>query len=571
MALNNDLISQFAKITKENKSSTADFTMFGTVVEYEGAKYVQIDGSDVLTPISPTIGTTTNIKNGERVIVMLKNHTATITGNLSSPAASNSDVSEIGSKVDAFETAFADRIVAAEANILQAFITKLEAGDVKIDGVLYADDAIIKELVANDLVVTGKFEAVDGDIETLYADTVIIRDVLMADKASVDDLQADFAEIETAMIEKLSTKYANIDFANIDKTTMWEFYAKSGIVDNIVVGDSTITGKLVGVIISGDLIEANTIKAESLVVRGEDGLYYKLNVKLDENGEEIIPEGVDEEDLRNGLHGSNIIAKTITATQISVKDLVAFKATIGGLIIADNAIYSTVKKTVDNTTSGIYMDNEGQMAVGDETNYIKFYKDTDENYKLDMSASTITIGGSDKTVEETIDSNSFQINEAKLNIDALQSSIASLVTGQNGESLMTQTDSGWTFSIANVLNTLESAMSNIDDLNGDVNAANHAIDTLNKSVEDIGVYSEYIKFGTENGKPCIILGETDSNFKVVITNTDIRFVEGSIVPASITNQSLNIGTAVVTEELRQGGFAWVSRPNGNYGLVWKGV
>lgn len=71
-------------------------------------------------------------------------------------------------------------------------------------------------------------------------------------------------------------------------------------------------------------------------------------------------------------------------------------------------------------------------------------------------------------------------------------------------------------------------------------------------------------------KPCIELGDTNSEFKVVITNTAIRFMEGSNVPAYINNQSLFINRAVIEEELEQGEFAWKARANGNLGLIWKG-
>ena len=72
-------------------------------------------------------------------------------------------------------------------------------------------------------------------------------------------------------------KYANIDFTNIGKAAMEYFYSASGLIKDVIVGDQKITGHLIGVTISGDLIEGNTIVAEKLVIRGEDGLYYKLN------------------------------------------------------------------------------------------------------------------------------------------------------------------------------------------------------------------------------------------------------------------------------------------------------
>ena len=135
---------------------------------------------------------------------------------------------------------------------------------------------------------------------------------------------------------------------------------------------------------------------------------------------------------------------------------------------------------------------------------------------------------------------------------------------------MTQTDTGWTFSMAEVLASLESTSSSVNGINEDVNNINMLLDALNEDVTNLGAYTDYIHFGVDNGQPCIILGETDSEFKVVITNTDIRFMEGTSVPANISNQALNIGKAVISEELKQGNFVWIARSNGNYGLLWRG-
>ena len=64
-------------------------------------------------------------------------------------------------------------------------------------------------------------------------------------------------------------KYASIDFSNIGIAAMKKFYSESGLIKNVVVGDQTITGELVGVTIKGDLIEGNTIKADKLVIKGK--------------------------------------------------------------------------------------------------------------------------------------------------------------------------------------------------------------------------------------------------------------------------------------------------------------
>ena len=172
--------------------------------------------------------------------------------------------------------------------------------------------------------------------------------------------------------------------------------------------------------------------------------------------------------------------------------------------------------------------------------------------------------------QTTANNNVTRLNDVFMNIDRINAMMSTLVTGQNGETLMTQTDNGWTFNMAAIQNNLSQLTANYNSLNNDVNAAENMIARLNQSVTDLGEYTDYITFGVDNGKPCIILGETDSSFKVLITNTDIRFMDGSIAPATISNKALNITDAVINGSLQQGGFVWESRSNGNYGLIWKG-
>lgn len=91
MNLPSNLISDFVKITNDTKKTKTETIVYGTAVESDGVMYVRIDGSDLLTPAVATADT----KNNERVTVMIKNHTAVITGNISSPAARKGDVQEV--------------------------------------------------------------------------------------------------------------------------------------------------------------------------------------------------------------------------------------------------------------------------------------------------------------------------------------------------------------------------------------------------------------------------------------------------------------------------------------------
>ena len=405
MGLSNDLLSQFAKITNDKSKKKEETVVYGTAVEYSGSIYVKLDGSDLVTPMKST----TDAKPGDRVRVTIKNHTATATGNLSSPSARTDDLKEVAGNVTKVNELVANKV---DTETLKADIATIES--------LIADEATIAELKANNAninnLVANNIEAEVARVESLQAQYAKIEDLnaenLNATNAAIYNLRATYADFEETTTKKLSAvdasinnleteklsatdadiKYANIDFTNIGKAAMEYFYSTSGLIKNVTVGDQKITGNLIGVTISGDLIDAGTVKADKLVILGDNGLYYKLNVNsLGETTAQSDPK------YKNGLDGSVIIAKSITATEIDVKDLVAFDATIGGFKITDNSIHSGVKDSADNTTRGVYLDNQGQIAFGDGTNFIKYYKDAEGNYRLAISAESIEFGISSKT------------------------------------------------------------------------------------------------------------------------------------------------------------------------------
>lgn len=401
MSLSTDLISQFVKATNDTEPKKDGATVYGTIV-YDGKPYVRIDGSELLTPIT----TTTDVKDGERVTVLVKDHTAVVTGNVSSPSARTDDVKDLTTQLLKVNTLVADKVSTEALEAQIGRIDTLVSDNVTIRKNLDAVNADISNLEADNVTINEKLTADKADIEKLKTDKI---DATVADLkyATVERLEATEGEFHTlestyaqfevtttgrlntfeANISNLDATYANIDFSNIGEAALQKIFAGSGIIDHLTIReDLTISGELVGVTIKGDLIEGNTIMADKLVVLGEDGFYYKLNIE----GGATTGEKVTDEDLQNGLHGSVIIAESITAEKISVNDLVAFGATIGGFQITDKAIFSGVKESVENGTAGVYMDSTGQFAVGDGDNYIKFAEDENGLRKLEISAGSIT-------------------------------------------------------------------------------------------------------------------------------------------------------------------------------------
>lgn len=425
MALSSDLISQFVQITQEKKQSK-ETTVYGTIVEYDGGKYVKLDGSDLLTPIS----TTADALAGERVTVMIKDHSALVTGNISSPSARtdtvkeiDNNVKELGTKISEFEIIIADKVSTERLEAEIARIDTLVSENVTIKNRLDANEASINTLTADNATINGKLTAAKADIEELKTKkldaeianiTYATIKNLEATEAHINSLEATYGEFKDLTTDRLNAaeasitdldtkklnaseaeiKYANIDFANIDMAAVEKLFTESGIIKDLVVSSGQITGELVGVTIKGDLIEGGTVVADKLVVKGSDGLYYKLNT----DGSTVETEQTE----YNSLNGSVITAKSITATKISVDDLVAFGATIGGFNITETAIYSGVKSSVDNTTRGTYLDKEGQLTIGDANNFLKYYKDADGNYKLEVSAQSIKFSSSNTNLETAL-------------------------------------------------------------------------------------------------------------------------------------------------------------------------
>lgn len=602
MVLPSELISQLVKATNDSKPTEEESTVYGTIkVGDGGTPYVMLDGSEVMTPIT----TTTVVKDGDRVTVMIKNHTAIVTGNVTAPSAQAKDIDGVidaANKVAEFEIIVAYRVTTDELNAINATIDALKSR-VATFGDVTALNAEIEKLRAEyaslDYVYAKDVEALNASIENIQAKFGDFADVstenLEAANAEINNLRgynADFtyvsadvlkaikAEVKSLNVENLDATYANIDFSNIGQAAIEKFFSKSGLIEDVIVGDGTITGMLVGVTIKGDLIEGGTVVADKLVIQGEDGLYYKLNT----DGVTTEAEQTD----YNSLNGSIITAKSITASKIAVDDLVAFGATIGGFHITGNSIYSGVKSSVDNTTIGSYLDNEGQIAFGDSNNFVKYYKDTDGTYKLVISASNIILSASSKSIKETIDDVESALTDdisraqdtadtasetatnAETLIYQLLDSISMLVTDGNGTSLMTQTESGWTFSTADIQDLVSTTSEKLNELTNEVGDTNNAVGVLQQAVADLGEIAEYVTIGTYEDEPCIELGEGDSEFKLRITNTQILFMEGSNIIAHFTNQSLHIKKAVIEEELQQGEFVWKARSNGNLGLIWKG-
>lgn len=204
MPLSSDLVSQFVKVTREEKQKK-EAVVYGTIKLDKGVQYVQLDGSELLTPFS----TTTDTLNGERVTVMIKNHNAVVTGNISSPSAKKSTVNEIDERTSALDKKINehDLIVAN-----------------KVDTKLFnAEVARIDSVVSDNANITERLEANEGTISSLNSENVTINGKLKTLEADIDRLETDKLDVATAEITY--AKISDLESTNV----LWGADMSSGM------------------------------------------------------------------------------------------------------------------------------------------------------------------------------------------------------------------------------------------------------------------------------------------------------------------------------------------------------
>ena len=193
---------------------------------------------------------------------------------------------------------------------------------------------------------------------------------------------------------------------------------------------------------------------------------------------------------------------------------------------AETIKLSATKEEVKETLGGYYTREQADSAI-------------------EETAEAISI--SVKKVTETVDGHDKEIVRAHTLIKSLADQIQMLVVGENGASLMTQTETGWQFNFAGIQ------------------------ELLNKHTDTLAAYDDHIRFTTFEDEPCIELCEESTEFRVLITNTRIMFCQGSQVPCFISNNEFVAENVSVKEELRFGQWVFAASAGGGFGLTWKEV
>ena len=148
MILSSSLVKEFAKLATAQDTSTKTETVNATVSSVcDSTVNVVIDGASMATPADTTV----DVSVGDRVVVQIQDHTATVTGSTSNTAVSSSTLSETVETINnKFESLYADEVF-AKSVVAQA----ISADDITSKNIvtqaLTADDATIKNLVTDNI------------------------------------------------------------------------------------------------------------------------------------------------------------------------------------------------------------------------------------------------------------------------------------------------------------------------------------------------------------------------------------------------------------------------------------
>lgn len=398
MDLPNSLVSQFAKLSK-NQNESNEKTVYGTTVAQGDKLYVNIDGSDSITPVVSM----SDIKPGERVSVLIKDHTATIIGNITNPSAGTEEVGKvldeydtIIAKIGNFELLIADKVTTEQLEASLAIIDTALIGKASV-AELDAVKATIKNL----------------DVSKLEAEIARI-DKAIIDKADVTDLNAVYAEIDlikgdVGEIETLIGGHLTMD--NIQSLVLT---SSKVTVDNAFIKDAMIDR------VSASKLYAGTIDTDNVNIQSSDGsmtITGSIQQFKDSNGKVRIQIGKDSSgDFTFILYGEDgngqlINQNGITASAIS-------DGLIVNKMVADNAAISGSKLDIDSVITSI---NNGTTTIKGTRIYLD-----DKNQTLSAAFNTMTSTIND--MDDNIDEITETLNSQSTSIKTINGQINTLIS-----------------------------------------------------------------------------------------------------------------------------------------------
>jgi len=254
----------------------------------------------------------------------------------------------------------------------KAKVVDLEAANAEI-GSLKTGKADVEDLTA----ATGRIDSLETDVAN--------ANKLIADKADVADLNATNAEVSSLKADK-----ADVDLLNVVKATIENLLVRGGIITDSLSGvEINATKFLTGVTIIGDVIKAGTLQANRIILTGENGLIYELNV----NAGNLTASQLTQEQYKQALDGSVLVASSITTDKLAAGSVTA-QVIASGAITTDKLAANAVK-AINIESGAITTDKLATGAITTDKLAAKAVKaekiDVDNLFAQDITATgTIT-------------------------------------------------------------------------------------------------------------------------------------------------------------------------------------
>lgn len=501
MSIDRSILSEFIKATNDNKE-TKQTQLYGTVVTQGNSKCVKIDGSEIVTPVRSI----TDIKDDERVMVSIKDHMATVTGNMTNPSVGNDRVESAEGKIDRFDHLFAGNITAE--NIAAGSITadKILAGSITTDK-LMAESIIADKIAAN--AIESKHIKADT-IESNHIKTNVIEaehikaGVINAEHITSGTITAD--KIQSGSITAGSGIIADGAIGNAQISKIDAAKIEAGIIDTSKV---TIQGSNGHLRLKGNRLQVfNGVgtQAKERVSVGDvngDGTIYGLRVRgadgqtilLDENG--VKSEGITDGSITNdkisedaNIDGAKLNINSVVSkiNEDGTETIQGTKIEVDGTTL-ETKLYDIKMKQDENTDSI----SQAQTQINANTNSLKLKVDEqtytndkkDMTSKLDKNTSEINlmkgqialkvehtdIENAKSELEGVMDS---KINTAKSEIKVTTDAISQNVYNLS-QTVSTKADGSTVTTLSNKVGSLETSVNGITSRVGKVETTQTSI------------------------------------------------------------------------------------------------
>ena len=235
-------------------------------------------------------------------------------------------------------------------------ITKI-AKDVMEFYAIVAQKAKVTDLEATNAEI-GSLKTEKANVADLDAATAEIN-TLKTNKASVADLTATNVEVSN-----LKTDKADVDLLNVVKATIEDLLVRGGIITDSLSGVEINASKfLTGVTIIGDVVKAGTLQADRIILTGENGLIYELNV----NAGNLTASQLTQEQYKQALDGSVLVASSITTDKLAVNAVKAKNIDVDNLFAQDITASGRIKSANYNGAESTPLENtEGSILKMDD-------------------------------------------------------------------------------------------------------------------------------------------------------------------------------------------------------------